>query len=553
MQEQKLTSFLFSEPGDIVNVHISEETVTTDSIAVQWWGIEGNSKNVDVILTRLKKNDDVINDSDPFIVKEEHILSKDNALNEVVFTGLESNTVYGIRMRGVGKDGVGNEAVYTQATRADATDIAPPEKTKTQSESNLPLSTAEHPIEETMNIINENAEEKIPEKQHDNQAVCAVQNSTPTISRNNSESNDNAEAPSKSDQIEDNTESSTVNINFQPENNLYSQTTQEQTKEVHLSYTSPQKQSSLTTAKIITEPIQNETQMENDKLEINLAESPQVIAIEPETTSSSDKNHHLLTDPVLSSDIKEEEILPNLDSTSSDKVQIPSDPTTSSPDKEEKQLSDLDSSSKTEQSNSPIEEASHDQNDNDSPVTDKDKSDSTPESAQPANASLSFDIIAADTSPSSNLENHDQYNETNEKSPEPIDDNPIEGKQITEENQTEEIKQTLDESIVNKNLEETTETTSKELEAESKQIVEDTENILAAMRQNIKPVLVIPTKKEDCVEITDDVKTEDASTSKTNVFGSKRTDDLSSNTSTPLLEKKETNSLAFLAALTSSD
>jgi len=87
--------------------------------------VEGNSKNVDVILTRLKKKDDEDSELSPFVVKQEHVLSKDNEPTEVIFTGLDSNTLYGIRMRGTGKGGVGNEYVHTQATLSITPDPLP--------------------------------------------------------------------------------------------------------------------------------------------------------------------------------------------------------------------------------------------------------------------------------------------------------------------------------------------------------------------------------------------------------------------------------------------
>ena len=87
--------------------------------------MEGGSKNVHVILTRLKKNNDEDHELSPSIIKDEHVVSKDGAASEVVFTGLESNTVYGIRLRAEGNGGVGNDVVFTQTTLALASNVEP--------------------------------------------------------------------------------------------------------------------------------------------------------------------------------------------------------------------------------------------------------------------------------------------------------------------------------------------------------------------------------------------------------------------------------------------
>ena len=107
-----------TEPGDIQNVSIPEDEVTSDSIFIKWRGVEGNENNVDVILTRLKHGNDVETNFAPDVVAEKHNVRPQDGLNEVRFPGLEPNTTYGIRLRAVGKSGAGSDSVFTQTTKA---------------------------------------------------------------------------------------------------------------------------------------------------------------------------------------------------------------------------------------------------------------------------------------------------------------------------------------------------------------------------------------------------------------------------------------------------
>ena len=118
-------SISFIEPGDVLNIHIPEDGVTTSSISVTWWGVEGASKSVDVTLTRLRKNNDDQTEIHPTVIKEERVLTEEDSASQVEFTGLEANTVYGIRLRASSRGDVGNESIFTQSTNPEKIEILP--------------------------------------------------------------------------------------------------------------------------------------------------------------------------------------------------------------------------------------------------------------------------------------------------------------------------------------------------------------------------------------------------------------------------------------------
>ncbi|CAK8689015.1 unnamed protein product [Clavelina lepadiformis] len=112
------TAKTYTKPGDVLNVYVPANAVTMDTIMVQWWGVEGNCKDVEIILTRLRKNGDPIEEQSPIVIKQEKIAPNDGGSSSYTFCDLDSDTVYGIRLRAVGDAGFGEDAVITQPTLA---------------------------------------------------------------------------------------------------------------------------------------------------------------------------------------------------------------------------------------------------------------------------------------------------------------------------------------------------------------------------------------------------------------------------------------------------
>lgn len=146
--------YFVAEPGDVQNVYIPEDKVETDSIYIKWWGVEGNENDVEVVLTEVKREDDVESEFTPIVIKEELIKARKDEANEITFADLKPDTTYGIRFRAVGKSGVGSESFFTRTTKApkpesfeiEETAIQPPETEQTV---NLPV--------EENDVINEEA------------------------------------------------------------------------------------------------------------------------------------------------------------------------------------------------------------------------------------------------------------------------------------------------------------------------------------------------------------------------------------------------------------
>ena len=474
--------------------------MTKNSIAIKWWGVEGNSKSVDVILTRLKKNEDVENDLSPYVVKEEHVLSKDNEPSEVVFTGLDPNTLYGIRMRGVGKGGVGNEYVYTQATRPTTPPILP-EQTEDTLLENIP--TAIETKEEVEKDVSEKQEE------HDKD----LQNKTNTENKT-SESTGNVvvdipaiivEAPPKD------------------EGSL------ETTKETSLDAFADERVKAEETERRKDESQVHEPQPEEPK--------PPTPPAEVETVAS-EKLERISTPS------------PPLESTEA-----------SSPEKETSPVPEPNSVPNDERAASTNQEIPQEKNDFDQAQADMGCNVEKPEE----NFAHESASIKQDSS-SSNLivdyaQNEEEKDDATSNEPEQV--NVVSGK-ISSSPETDDSKneiQTVEENPTTKDQdnaekEETSPTTTND-EDENPQVPianqDDSIEFSTTLNQSIKPVLVIPTKNEDNTSNGQVSGPLGSPKPQKNYVAAKLKEEPSSNTSTPLLEKKVASDLSFLAAITSSD